>query len=279
VLRLLRSAALLSSLFTGLTVPALAQTPQLVFTAPAPEPSRSEIDVQAGAVVEERGLALWSGSASAFGVGVAVSTAGWTLRSISSMTALTVEERDRPTFQQVEVVRSLWTRGSLSVVGGGGVRQEWDGTQVFIGRVLSGSNVAGGRLQGSLVLEHAVSSPVSHDAADVVTSIGWSRKVGTRFSIGVEGIGQDLEGLWNRAEADGGAKLLVGPSLHAQSARGTWAANLTAGPVVQTLTLASPLSVRPPTFPASARHFGLFASASWIPSLRHQTDRPLSSKD
>jgi hypothetical protein len=230
-------------------------------------------------VVEERGLALWSGSTSDFGVGVAVSTAGWTLRSISSMRGLTVADRDRPTFQQVEVVRSFLSRGSFSVVGGGGVRQEWDGTQVFIGRVLSGSNVAGGRLQGSLVLERAVSSPVSHDAADVVTSIGWSHKVGARLSFGLEGIGQDLEGLWNRAEADGGAKLLVGPSLHAQSIRGTWAASLTAGPVMQTLTLASPLSIRPPTVPASSRHFGLFASASWIPSLGHHADRPIPTKD
>ena len=92
---------------------------------------------------------------------------------------------------------------------------------------VAGSDLGRGRLQGSVVLERAVSSPLRHDAAHVVTSLGWSRRIGDRIGLGVEGIGQDLEGFWNPAEADGGAKLRVGPSLHARSKSGDWAMSLT----------------------------------------------------
>jgi hypothetical protein len=254
-------------------VHAFAQTPPLVFTVAVPERTSSETILQASAAVEERGLALWGGAASDFGVGVTLSGPRWEIRSITSMTTLPIGNHDRPTFQQVEIVRPLFSTRSMSVAGGGGIRQEWDGTRVLLGRVLAGADVGRGRLQGSLVMERAVSSPIRHDAADVVTSVGWSRRVGDRISLGVEGIGQDLEGLWNPAEVDGGAKLLVGPSLHAQSKSGDWAASLTAGPVVHAPSVAAPTDFTAATFPGGGRHFGIFASASWVPSLRRSGAR------
>jgi hypothetical protein len=110
------------------------------------------------------------------------------------------------------------------------------------------------------VVERAISSPVAHDAADFLTTLGWSRPVRRRISLGVEGVGQDLEGLWNPAEADGGAKLLFGPSLRAQSAGGTWSASVTAGPVVQTFSTVAPA-------PAGGHHFAVFAAGTWVPEL------------
>jgi hypothetical protein len=267
MVRFLRSAGLAFTLCACAIVKPFAQTPPLVFTVAAPEQTPSETILRASAVVEERGLALWGGTASDFGVGVSLSAPRWTIRSIASMTTLSVGGHDRPTFQQIEIVRTLFSSGSLSVAGGAGIRQEWDGTRVFIGRLLAGSDVGPGRLQGSLVMERAVASPLRHDAADVVTSLGWSRRVGDRVSIGIEGIGQDLEGLWNPAEVDGGAKLLVGPSLRVQSKSGDWAASLTAGPVVHAPSVASPPDALVATYPNSGRHFGIFASASWVPSL------------
>ena len=77
-----------------------------------------------------------------------------------------------------------------------------------------------------------------------ITSLGWSRRIDNRISVGVESIGQDLEGLWNPAEADGGAKLLVGPSFHAYSKGGDWSTSVIAGPVVRT-----PRSCHRPTSP------------------------------
>jgi hypothetical protein len=138
---------------------------------------------------------------------------------------------------------------------------------VLIGRALAGADVAGGRLQGSFVLERASSSPVRRDAADLVTTVGWSRRIGDRMALGVEGIGQDLEGFWDRAEAEGGAKLLLGPSVHVRSKRGNWTATATAGPVMRSISTGSG-NASGPTSRSDGRHFGIFASASWLPSQR-----------
>ena len=262
-----RLAALVVALSaTGVTA-AFAQAPPLVFTVAVPERTSSDTTVRASAVIDERGLALWNGTASDFGIGVDLTGTKWTVHSITSGTTLPVGSHLRPTFQQVEVVRSLFFSESASVAAGGGIRQEWDGTRVLVGRVLAGADVGRGRLQGNLVLERALSSSIKRDAADVVTSMGWSRRIGDRLAVGVEGIGQDLEGFWDAAEAEGGAKLLVGPSLHFESARGDWSASAIVGPVVH-----SSSTVRPKSFSATpadgGSHFGIFASASWLPSMR-----------
>jgi hypothetical protein len=266
--RALRAAITLVLLLACALPPAFAQAPPLVFTADVPEFASADPAGQAAAVVEERGLALWGGAAADFGVGASLSSARWTLRSITSLTAVPVGTHARPTFQQIEITRPVFSLHAVSVAGGGGVRQEWDGTRVLIGRVLAGAEVGRGQLQGSVVVERALSSPEKHDAADVVTSFGWSQRVGHRFSVGLEGIGQDLEGLWDPAEADGGARLLIGPSLHARSRTGNWGASFVAGPVVQTASTA--LASAPPGAapPSQGHHFAVFASGTWAPSFR-----------
>jgi len=242
---------------------AFGQTPQLVFTAALPEQATAETSL-VSSVVEERGLSLWGGTTTDFGVGVSVSRSVWTVRSVASMVEVPLAGQSRPMFQQLEVVRPLFSIGSLSTAAGGGIREEWDGTRVLIGRVLAGTDVGRGRFQGSLVIQRVVSSRRDHDAADVVTSAGWSRPLGRRTSVGIEGIGQDLEGFWDPSEADGGAKLLVGPSIHAQSTDAKWVATLIAGPVVHSPST-WPLELSTSTSSAVGRHFGIFASARWLP--------------
>jgi hypothetical protein len=264
--RIFRLTALALTLCAGGVVTAFAQAPPLVFTVAVPEPTASEVHVRASAVVEERGLALWGGTSSDFGVGVDVAGRRWTVRSITSMTALAVGNHRYSTFQQIEIVRPLFATEAVSVAGGGGIRQEWDGSRVLIGRVLAGADVGRGRLQGSLVMERAFSSPVRRDAADMVTSLGWSRSIRRRIAVGVEGVGQDLEGFWDPAEAEGGAKLLVGPSVHVHARE--WTASVTAGPVLHTSSTALSPGVRAGSHSSAGRHFGVFASASWVPSRR-----------
>jgi hypothetical protein len=265
-MRLFQSASL-TAVLCAASVNAFAQPPPLVFTAAAPEPVSAGLTVYASPMIEERALALWSGASSDFGVGVDIVGGGWTVRSISSMTILPVGRESRPTFQQAELLRPMLATTSMSLAVGGGIRQEWDGTHVLIGRVVAGANVAGGRLQGSFVLERADSSLARRDAADVVTSVGWSRRIGDRIGFGVEGVGQDLEGFWNPSEAEGGAKLLVGPSVHLRSKGGHWTATATAGPVFRSSSVAPP-DVAGSTARTVGRHYGMFASASWRPSHR-----------
>ena len=126
MVRFLRSAGLAFAVCACASVSAFAQAPPLVFTVAAPERSPSETILQASAVVEERGVALWGGTVSDFGIGVALSGPRWTIRSITSMTTLPLGSHDRPTFQQIEIVRPVLSTGSISVAGGGGIRQEWN---------------------------------------------------------------------------------------------------------------------------------------------------------
>ena len=138
VVHFLRLAGLALTLWICAAASALAQAPPLVFTVGAPERTRSETVRQASTAIEERGLALWGGTAFDFGIGVSVSSPRWTIRSITSITMLPSGSDSRPAFQQIEIVRPVLSAGSIAVAGGGGIRQEWDGTRVLVGRVLAG---------------------------------------------------------------------------------------------------------------------------------------------
>lgn len=263
--RVARSIALTLVVLVHCPDSAFPQTPSLIFTFGVPERAASAAIPRVTSHIEERALALWGGTATDFGTGVSLRGARWTVRSMTSLTTLPIDHHDRPAFQQVDVVRPILAVGPVSIAGGGGVRQTWDGTHVFLARMLGTSPLGAGMLQGSVVIERATSSPSKRDAADVVTSVGWARPVGRRVSVGVEGIGQDLEGLWDAEELDGGAKLLVGPSLHVRSTSGEWSAGVAAGPVY---TSQSPVTAGDAHAASSGRHFGVFASASWVPRHR-----------
>jgi hypothetical protein len=268
MVRFARSVALMCALSGGFGVQAMAQVLPLVFTVPLPERTPSEPTPQLSVLVEERGLALWSGTATDFGIGTTLAGSYGTVRSVMSSRFLPVGDHARPTFQQIEVIRPLLSIGATTLAGGGGIRQEWDGTQVLIGRLLVRSDSGRGTVHGSMVMERATASALRHDTADMIMSVGWSRRIGRRSSIGIESVGQDLEGLWNPAEADGGARLLIGPSIHAESASRHLVASLTAGPVMHRVPTAQQPIDSFARYPSAGHHFGMFVSASWAPSLR-----------
>src|SRR5262245_39015809 len=156
MVRFARSAALMCALSGGFSVQAMAQVPPpLVFTMPLPERTPSEPTPQLSVLIEERGLALWSGAATDFGIGTKLAGSYGTVRSVVSTNFLPVGAYARPTFQQIEVVRPLFSIGATRLAGGGGIRQEWDGTQVLIGRLLVRSDRGRGTIHGSVVMERA----------------------------------------------------------------------------------------------------------------------------
>ena len=57
------------------------------------------------------------------------------------------------------------------------------------------------------------------------------RKLPHGVSLGVEAVGEDLEGFWEAEEAEGGARLLAGPSLHISPASHRWQFTATGGPM------------------------------------------------
>jgi len=118
----------------------------------------------------------------------------------------------------------------VSLAAGGGALHEAGGTNVLISRIVVGSGSDAWTSQGNVVFQHALSP--DRDPLDVLFTGGISRRIASRAAIGVEAIGEDLEGFWDAAEAEGGARLLVGPSLHLSWASGKWQLLCAGGPTL-----------------------------------------------
>ena len=117
----------------------------------------------------------------------------------------------------------------ITLAAGGGMLHEAGGVNVLLARLVVGRSNASSDLYGNLLFRHPLAS--DRDAMDLTTSAGWARKMSHGVSLGVEAIGEDLEGFWDREEAEGGARLLAGPSLHISPAGRRWQFSATGGPV------------------------------------------------
>lgn len=125
----------------------------------------------------------------------------------------------------VDVLRGPGRRTTLAV--GGGVRHEYLGTNAALMRLVTGLDLGKTRLLGNVLLEKPLAA--GRDTVDVITTLGWMRSLNEALAVGVEAIGEDLEGFWEADEAEGGARLLVGPSL--QLRRDKWRLTVGGGPV------------------------------------------------
>jgi hypothetical protein len=132
--------------------------------------------------------------------------------------------------QSGEVLYSMLGRtNQAALAAGGGVLHEAGGVNVLLARVVAGHNADSWRLQGNVLFQKPMSS--ERDALDLITSVGWARKLPHGVSLGAEAIGEDLEGFWESEEAEGGARLLVGPSVHVSPAGQRWQFIATGGPL------------------------------------------------
>ena len=132
--------------------------------------------------------------------------------------------------QQGEVLVSLLPRQAsrFALAAGGGVVHEAGGANVLLGRLVAGHEGTATRVYGNLLLQHPLAA--GRDAVDVITSVGWAARLTSSMSLGVEAIGEDVEGFWNPDEAEGGSRILLGPSLHLAPAGKAWQLSLAGGP-------------------------------------------------
>jgi hypothetical protein len=70
------------------------------------------------------------------------------------------------------------------------------------------------------------------DPVDVIMTVGLSQVATGALHLGLESVADDLEGLVESDEAEGGARLLLGPSLGLAPPGTRWAVVVVAGPVV-----------------------------------------------
>jgi len=132
--------------------------------------------------------------------------------------------------QSGEVLVSLLNPANArtSIAMGGGVLHEAGGTNVLQARLVGGQERDRWRLLGNLLLQKPLSG--ERDAVDLITTLGWARKFARGWSLGVEAVGEDLEGFWDPMEAEGGARILVGPSLHFAPSGRKWQLTAAGGP-------------------------------------------------
>jgi len=99
----------------------------------------------------------------------------------------------------------------LSLTGGVGMRHEYGGTTVALVRLAGARATARSAVAADVLLERPHAT--GRDALDVITTVGFVHAVAPSVWLGVEAVGSDLEGLWEKEEAEGGATVLLGPTL------------------------------------------------------------------
>jgi hypothetical protein len=117
-----------------------------------------------------------------------------------------------------------------SVAAGLGIRHEPQGVNVLLGRVAAGRTFSAWRVDGNAIFEKPLS--IGRDTMDLITTIGLARRVMRAVHVGVEMIGEDLEGFWDPNEAEGGARLLAGPSIRFAPGSAKWQIGAAGGPMV-----------------------------------------------
>jgi hypothetical protein len=137
------------------------------------------------------------------------------------------------TLQQAEVLRDFigGNRPAGFRIGGGfGFRREFNNDAVAFSRIAAAYDVTSWKLGANVRFEKAFDT--KRDGLDVISSLGVLRHISGGFFGGVEAVGQDLEGFWESDEAEGGARLLVGPSLNYAPASSRFAFSLCGGPII-----------------------------------------------
>ncbi|MBK0378741.1 hypothetical protein [Mucilaginibacter segetis] len=134
--------------------------------------------------------------------------------------------------QQAELLRDFV--GGKTTFGprlglGLGVSHDLSNVGAVFSRITASFDRASWRIGGNLRFEKAFSS--NRDDIDLITSIGFHHRIAGNFFAGVEAVGEDLEGFWEADEAEGGAKLLVGPSVNITPSNSRFSFSLCGGPV------------------------------------------------
>jgi hypothetical protein len=134
--------------------------------------------------------------------------------------------------QQAEILRDLV--GGKNADGfrlgvGLGASRDWSNVKSAISRITLSFNQQKWRATGNLRFEKPFSS--SRDKVDFISSLGFQHRLTPTFFVGFEAVGQDLEGFWDKEETEGGAKLMLGPSINLKLQNTRLSFSIAGGPV------------------------------------------------
>jgi len=130
-----------------------------------------------------------------------------------------------------ELLFSRPVGSAIRIAAGVGYAREYSRTDVMLARFGVGRATPRSLVHGNLVLEKPMSG--ERDAVDLLTTVGAGRRVGSAVTLSVEAVGQDLEGFWDPAEKDGGARLMAGPTIAIAPPTARWQLTVGGGPVLR----------------------------------------------
>ncbi len=134
--------------------------------------------------------------------------------------------------QQVEIIRDFI--GGKKNMGlrlgiGVGASRDYSNVASFLSRITASYDAPRWKAGGNLLIEKAFAG--NRDAVDVISSLGFHYRLSGNLYGGFETVGEDLEGFWDEEEAEGGAKLLVGPSMNMTTNNSRLSFSVSGGPV------------------------------------------------
>lgn len=112
-----------------------------------------------------------------------------------------------------------------------GFRREFNNDAVAFSRFTAAFENKGWKLAANFRFEKAFDS--ERDGLDVISTFGVLREINGQLFGGIEAVGQDLEGFWQTDETEGGARILIGPSLNFVPVGSRFSFSLCGGPIIQ----------------------------------------------
>jgi hypothetical protein len=209
---------LLSLLFS---VAAMGQDGPFLFTVTSPAPGDQPAFIHYDAAYGRETFEPFGGDNIEQNIGIRTHM-GESLMLIAHL-GMALDGRSTRMSQHGELIAHLMKSGEdgIDVSAGPGMRHEYGGTNEF----------TSWQLYGNLLLERPLSS--DRDNIDLITTFGLSYHVSGSFRLGIEAVGQDLEGFWDENEAEGGAILFVGPTLSVVPPGTPWGFTLGGGAIIR----------------------------------------------
>ncbi len=146
--------------------------------------------------------------------GVRVSTRFSRWVELEAWGALLWVDGDREAAGASAEVRSHLLTEKANGVGlsvGAGMVRDFRGDTIARTRLTLSRRAGNLELVGTALAE--VPFAEDRDAVDVIFGVGGAYEVSSRLNIGGEVLGEDLEGFWEEEEAEGGARLVAGPTV------------------------------------------------------------------
>jgi len=135
-----------------------------------------------------------------------------------------------------ELIARLPMFGRAIVALGAGGMQDYSRTAVATGRLILGYAWPHTVAAANLRLEHPFGNGAHEDRrdpVDVIMTLGLSHVATGALRLGLESVAEDLEALVASDEAEGGARVMLGPSLALAPPGTRWGLVVVAGPVVR----------------------------------------------